>query len=409
MAAFDYKALTLDGRSCSGVVEADSLRQARQLLRDKQLTPLSLTEGQQKAQQEGSGRLLGVALLTPGLGTKSLALITRQMATLIQAGLPLEEVLKAIAQQSEDARIKSIMLAVRAKVLEGHTLAGSLAQFPRAFPHLYRATVSAGEHSGHLDKVMNRLADHTEESQQFKQKVHMAMIYPCLLILLSILMVTGLMVYVVPDVITVFVGSGQQLPPLTVALVALSDFIADYGWAVVLALIVVIAMTWQLLKKPQIRLRFHRWLLHTPFIKRFSAGFNTSRYASTLSILTNSGLPLVEAMKISSEVLGNDHLKHTLHTATQRVQEGSSLHHALAASGYFPPMMLHMIASGEASGELDTMLERTADYQARELQNLVTVLVGLFEPAMLLFMGVAVLLIVMAILLPILNMNQLVS
>jgi general secretion pathway protein F len=409
MAAFDYKALTLDGHSRSGVIEADSLRQARQLLREKKLTPLSLVEGQKKNQSESSTKLFGLSLISPSLATKSLALITRQMATLIQAGLPLEEVLKAIAQQNDDARIKSLILAVRAKVLEGHTLAGSLAQFPRAFPNLYRATVAAGEHSGHLDKVMNRLADHTEESQQFKQKVHMAMIYPCMLILLSITMVTGLMVYVVPDVIKVFVGSGQQLPALTIGLVALSDFIADYGWAVLLLLIAIAVIAAQLLKKPLIRLRFHRWLLRTPFLKRFSCGFNTSRYASTLSILTNSGLPLVESMKISGEVLGNDYLKQQLQTATQRVQEGSSLHHALAETGYFPPMMLHMVASGEASGELDTMLERTANYQARELHNLVTVLVGLFEPAMLLFMGVAVLLIVMAILLPILNMNQLVS
>lgn len=409
MAAFDYKALTLDGRSRSGVIEADSLRQARQLLREQKLTPLSLTEGQQKSRTGAPGNVFSLPLMSPGLPAKSLALITRQMATLIQAGLPLEEVLKAIAQQSDEARIKSMVLAVRSKVLEGHTLAGSLAQFPRAFPHLYRATVTAGEHSGHLDKVMNRLADHTEESQQFRQKVQMAMIYPCMLIVLSLLMVTGLMVYVVPDVIKVFVGSGQQLPPLTVALVSLSDFIATWGWAVVVVLTVITASTLQLLKKSHMRLRYHRWLLHTPFLKRFSGGFNTSRYASTLSILTNSGLPLVEAMQISGEVLGNDHLKQELHTATQRVQEGASLHHALAATGYFPPMMLHMVASGEASGDLDTMLERTADYQARELQNLVTVLVGLFEPAMLLFMGLAVLLIVMAILLPILNMNQLVS
>ncbi len=409
MAAYDYKALTLEGKSRNGVIEADSLRQARQLLRDKQLTPLSLIEGQQKSQDGERTKVLGVPLFSPGLPTKTLALITRQMATLIQAGLPLEEVLQAIAQQSDNPRVKSIMLAVRGKVLEGHTLANSLAQFPRAFPHLYRATVSAGEHSGHLDKVMNRLADHTEESQQFKQKIQMAMIYPCMLIVLSLTMVTGLMVYIVPDVIKVFVGSGQQLPALTRGLVALSDVISHYGGLILLLLAAIVIAVMQLLKRESIRLRFHRWLLNAVFIQRFSRGFNTARYASTLSILTNSGLPLVESMKISCDVLANEHLKQQLQSATQRVQEGSSLHHALAETGYFPPMMLHMIASGESSGELDSMLERTADYQARDLQNLVTVLVGLFEPAMLLFMGVTVLLIVMAILLPILNMNQLVG
>lgn len=409
MAAFDYKALTLDGKTRSGVIEADSTRQARQLLRDKNLTPLNLQEGKQKSQQNNSQTLLGVPLFSPSLPTKALALITRQMATLIQAGLPLEEVLQAIAQQSDNPRIKSIVLAVRGKVLEGHTLSDSFAEYPRAFPKLYRATVSAGEHSGHLDKVMNRLADYTEETQQFKQRIQMAMIYPCMLIVLSLSMVTGLMVYVVPDVIEVFVGTGQELPALTVGLVAMSDFIAGYGWLLVLIIIGLVIGSLRLLKREKIRLRFHRHLLSTPFVQRFSRGFNTTRYASTLSILTSSGLPLVEAMRISSDVLSNEYLRQELHNATQRVQEGSSLQHALSETGYFPPMMLHMIASGEASGELDSMLERTADNQARDLQNLVTVLVGLFEPAMLLFMGVAVLLIVMAILLPILNMNQLVG
>ncbi|NHN38924.1 type II secretion system inner membrane protein GspF [Pseudomaricurvus alcaniphilus] len=404
MAAFDYKALTAQGKTLRGVIEADSSRQARQQLREKGLTPLELAEGQQRGMQAGRFGWMG-----PGLPAKSLALVTRQMSTLIQAGLPLEEVLRAIAQQSENSRIESIVLAVRAKVLEGHSLAQSLAEYPRAFPRLYRATVAAGEHSGYLDKVMERLAEHTEDSQQFRQKIQMAMIYPCLLILLSITMVSGLMVYVVPDVIKVFVGSGQALPPLTVGLVALSDFIVDYGWLLLLLLLLGAIVIYQLLRQPAIRLRWHRQLLHLPFIRRFSRGFNTARYVSTLSILTSSGLPLVEGMRISTDVLGNEYLQQELRTATRRVQEGSSLHQALAESGYFPPMMLHMIASGETTGDLDVMLERTATYQSRDLQNLVTVLVGLFEPLMLLFMGVAVLLIVMAILLPILNMNQLVG
>jgi len=408
MAAFDYKALTPEGKTRSGVVEADSGRQARQVLRDKQLTPLSLVESRAKNAKSDSTNI-GAQWLSPTLATKSLALVTRQMATLIQAGLPLEEALQAIAQQSDQQRLKSIILAVRAKLLEGHNLADSLAQFPRAFPKLYRATVAAGEHSGHLDKVMNRLADHTEESQQFKQKIQMAMIYPCLLVLLSITMVSGLMIYIVPDVIKVFINTGQPLPTLTVGLVAISDFVGRYGLLLLLLPVILAAIGRQLMQKENVRLQVHKRLLHLLFIKRFSRGFNTAQYASTLSILTSSGLPLVDAMRISTDVLGNDYLRVQMQQATLRVQEGSSLHDSLSLSGYFPPMMLHMIASGEASGELDSMLERTADYQAKDLQNLVTVLVGLFEPAMLLFMGVTVLLIVMAILLPILNMNQLVN
>jgi len=408
MAAFDYKALTPEGKTRTGVVEADSGRQARQVLRDKQLTPLSLVESRAQNTKSDSTNF-SARWLSPTLATKSLALVTRQMATLIQAGLPLEEALQAIAQQSDQQRLKSIILAVRAKLLEGHNLADSLAQFPRAFPKLYRATVAAGEHSGHLDKVMNRLADHTEESQQFKQKIQMAMIYPCLLVLLSITMVSGLMIYIVPDVIKVFINTGQPLPTLTVGLVAISDFVGRYGLLLLLLPVMLAAIGRQLMQKERVRLQVHKRLLHLLFIKRFSRGFNTAQYASTLSILTSSGLPLVDAMRISTDVLGNDYLRVQMQQATLRVQEGSSLHDSLSLSGYFPPMMLHMIASGEASGELDSMLERTADYQAKDLQNLVTVLVGLFEPAMLLFMGVTVLLIVMAILLPILNMNQLVN
>lgn len=408
MAAFDYKALTQEGKTRTGVIEADSSRQARQVLREQKLTPLSLTEGKTQP-TKNADKSLSSRWMSPSLPTKSLALITRQMATLIQAGLPLEEALQAIAQQSDNQRIKSLVLAVRAKLLEGHSLADSLALFPRAFPKLYRATVAAGEHSGHLDKVMNRLADHTEESQQFQQKIQMAMIYPCLLVVLSIAMVSGLMIYIVPDVIEVFVNTGQALPPLTIGLVAISDFVGQYGILLLLLPPVFAVGGYQLMKRDAFRLQIHRRLLHVFFFKRFSSGFNTTRYASTLSILTSSGLPLVDAMRISTDVLSNDYLKKQMQQATVRVQEGSNLHDALQDSGYFPPMMLHMIASGEASGELDSMLERTADYQAKDLQNLVTVLVGLFEPAMLLFMGITVLLIVMAILLPILNMNQLVN
>lgn len=408
MAVFDYQALTTEGNTRKGSIEADSARQARQQLRDQSLTPLQIEEAAEK-HQDRKLSLAGLKLNAPTLSARELSLVTRQMATLIQSSLPLEESLAAIAQQSETARVKSLMLAVRSKVLEGHSLANSLGEFPRAFPKLYRATVAAGEHSGHLDKVMNRLADHTETSHAFRQKVQMAMVYPILLLVMAIAIVTGLMVYVVPDVIKVFVGTGQELPALTRGLVAISDFIGNWGWLVIPLLILLGMGINALLRKPHLRLRFHRQLLHWPFIKRLTRGFNAARYASTLSILTSSGVPLVEGMKIATEVLSNEYLKDKLHTATQQVTEGGSLHQALGDTGYFPPMMLHMVASGEASGELDSMLERTATHQESDLQNFITVVVGLFEPLMLVFMGVTVMLIVMAILLPILNMNQLVG
>jgi general secretion pathway protein F len=408
MAVFDYQALTAEGSTRKGSTEADSARQARQQLRDQGLVPLQIEEAAEKHQGRKFS-LAGLKLNAPTLNARELALITRQMATLIQSSLPLEESLAAIAQQSESARVKSLMLAVRSKVLEGHSLADSLGEFPRAFPKLYRATVAAGEHSGHLDKVMNRLADHTETSHAFRQKVQMAMVYPILLLIMAVAIVTGLMVYVVPDVIKVFVGTGQELPALTRGLVAISDFIGSWGWLMIPVLILAGMGVNALLRKPHLRLRFHRQLLHWPFIKRLTRGFNAARYASTLSILTSSGVPLVEGMKIATEVLSNEYLKDKLHTATQQVTEGGSLHQALGDTGYFPPMMLHMVASGETSGELDSMLERTATHQETDLQNFITVVVGLFEPLMLVFMGVTVMLIVMAILLPILNMNQLVG
>jgi general secretion pathway protein F len=256
---------------------------------------------------------------------------------------------------------------------------------------------------------MNRLADHTETSHAFRQKVQMAMVYPILLLVMAVAIVAGLMVYVVPDVIKVFVGTGQQLPALTRGLVAISDFIGSWGWLCLPVILLLVVGGSALLRQPHIRLRFHRQLLHFPFIKRLSRGFNAARYASTLSILSSSGVPLVDGMKIATQVLSNEFLKDKLQTATQQVTEGGSLHQALDDTGYFPPMMLHMIASGEASGELDSMLERTATHQESDLQNFITVVVGLFEPIMLLFMGVTVMLIVMAILLPILNLNQLVG
>ncbi|MEZ5523947.1 MAG: type II secretion system inner membrane protein GspF [Pseudomonadales bacterium] len=405
MAAFDYVALDSQGRKQKGSLEADSARQMRQLLRDRGLTPLSVDESSQKQRREGSLK----SLLSPHISIADLALLTRQLATLVQAALPLEEALSAAAQQTTKPKVRSMLLAVRAKVMEGHTLANALSEFPRAFPAIYRATVAAGEKSGFLDQILNRLADYTEASHESRQKIMMALLYPVILLVLSLLIVTGLMVYIVPDVVEVFIDTGQQLPTLTVALIAVSDFIAGYGLYLLIALIAAGFGLRYLLKQPAIRLAWHRRLLKLPLVGRLSITLNTARFASTLSILTTSGVPLVEAMRISGQVLSNLWLKQLVEDATRKVTEGSSLHRALQQSGYFPPMMVHMIASGEASGELDQMLERVAASQEREVQNFIGILLGLFEPLMLLAMGLTVLLIVLAILLPILNLNQLVT
>jgi len=402
MAAYDYVALDNNGRKKKGVLEADSSRQIRQLLRDKGWMPLAVDESSAKQQQQRSW-------FSPRISVADLALITRQLATLVQGALPLEESLNTVAQQTEKPAIRSMLLAVRARVLEGHSLAKSLAEFPRAFSHLYCATVAAGEQSGYLDKVLNRLADYTQSSAESRQQIKLAILYPVILLLLSLLIVSGLMVYVVPDIVDVFVDTGQELPVLTRGLIALSDFLRSFG-VLLLLLVLAAAIAFRAaLSKPALRLRFDHRLLGLPLLGKVSRGVNTARFASTLSILTSSAVPLVEALKISGEVLSNQWLKYKVREVTQQVTEGGSLHASLQQAGHFPPMMIHMIASGESSGELDQMLERVAQNQEREIQNFIALMLGLFEPFMLLFMGGCVLLIVLAILLPILNINQLVG
>ena len=405
MAAFSYAALDRSGAETRGIIEADSPRQVRQLLRDQGLAPLRI-DGAVKSGDDQKNAVRWSRGPTMKVG--DLALVTRQLATLIQSGMPLEESLSAVARQSETNKVKAIISMVRSKVLEGHSLADSMNEFPRVFPALYRATVAAGEHAGHLDLVLERLADYTENAYASRQKAKLALLYPVLLFVLAVAIVAGLMAFVVPDVVEVFVGQGQQLPLLTRALIAVSDFVVDFGLLTVLIAIVVITGIRFALNNKALQLKWHRQLLRLPLIGRFSRGSNTARYASTLSILTSSGVPLIEAMNIAGGVIANSFLQQRVQEAAREVREGGALHLALERCGYFPPMMIHMIASGEMSGSLDSMLERVATSQQRDLDNLVATLIGIFEPAMLLFMGVAVLIIVVAILQPIFALNQLI-
>jgi general secretion pathway protein F len=408
MAAFEFRALDQGGRQQKGVLEADSARQIRQQLRDKGWTPLGVEPAVEKQNRSTGLRSLGGGL-GGGLGAKDLALVTRQLSTLIQSGIPIEESLYAVSQQSDKSKIRSMMMAIRGKVLEGYTLADSLGEFPNAFPTLYRSTVAAGEHAGHLDLVLDRLADYTEARQQSRQKIQLAAVYPIILSLVAVGIVVFLLGYVVPDIIKVFVNNGQELPTLTKVMLAASDFITSFGLYIFIVLVLAgITFSW-MMRKDGFRMQVHRIMLGIPFVKRITRGTNTARFASTLSILTSSGVPLVDAMKIAGEVLSNDCLKLSVLEAAQKVREGGSLYKSLEQTGYFPPMMLHMIASGESSGELDNMLERTARNQDNDLQGLITTMVGLFEPIMLLVMGAVVLMIVMAIMLPILKMSNLVG
>ena len=405
MAAFEYIALNDKGREEKGIFEADSSRQVRQMLRDKGLAPLSVTATkEEKASSNAFGNLF-----KPTLSIRELALVTRQLATLIAASLPIEEALLAVSKQSEKPKTKAMLIAVRSKVLEGFSLANSLAEYPRAFPELYRATVAAGESAGHLDLVLNRIADFTESQQESRSRVQQAMVYPVILFLLTVAILAGLLGYVVPDIVKVFADTGQDLPALTIFIIAWSDFVKDYGVFVVIALVALSFAARRALEVASIRLEFDRRLLHLPLIAKMSRGMNTAQFASTLSILSSSGVPLVEAMKIAGQVLSNTWLRLKVSEATIKVSEGSSLNAALEQSGYFPPIMLHMIASGESSGQLDDMLSRVSNSMQQDVELLLGVLLSLFGPFMLLLMGGAVFTIVMAILLPIINLNQLVS
>ena len=403
MAAFEYKALDKSGKQLKGVFEGDSSRQIRQQLREKGLMPIEINQVvNQPARSQSWG-------LKRKISAADLALITRQLATLVQSALPLEESLKAVAEQCEQPRLKSMVMAVRSRVVEGYTLADSLAEFPQVFDKLYTAMVAAGEKSGHLDLVLNRLADYTEQRQQMRSKLMQAMIYPCVLTFVAISVIALLLALVVPKVIEQFIHMGQELPTSTQLLIASSDFVRDYGLGLFVAVMLLLVLFKRWLRKPANELRYDRWLLKLPVIGKVSRGLNTARFARTLSILTASSVPLLESLKIAGEVLANQQIKQAVSEATNYVREGSSLRASLQQTKLFPPMMLHMIASGEKSGELEQMLERAADNQDREFESLTSMALGLFEPLLVVTMAGVVLFIVAAILQPILALNQLVS
>lgn len=402
MAAFIYTALDAKGKQKKGVLEADSARQIRAQLREKGWTPLSVEISTQK---DKNASFFGMG---PKLSTADLALITRQLATLIQAGLPIDESLKALSEQTGKQKSKAMILAIRAKVLEGYTLAKALGEYPRAFPYLYRSTVAAGEHAGHLDTVLNRLADYTESRQASDQKIKLASIYPLLLTLVATGIVIWLLATVVPDIVNIFIKNGQTLPALTQFMLDLSHFITRWGWLTLILIVLGLLFFRLSLRKPAFRKSWHFFLLRLPALGSFIKDANTARFGSTLAILTSSGVPLVEAMRIAGQVVMNIPIQEALAEATVSVSEGGSLHKALEETGYFPPIMLHMVASGENSGELDSMLARTAAQQETTLQNTVEALVKIAEPVMLLVMGGIVATIVAAIMMPILELQKMV-
>lgn len=405
MTAFRYRALNPGGKLVRGVLEADSERQVRSQLRARQLRPV---EVQTAVRAEAANQNLRQRLFPMRIKGGELALLTRQLATLVQSNLPLADCLQAAAEQTRRPRTKAMLLQVRSRVSEGHTLAYALAEYPQVFNEMYRAMVSAGEHAGFLGPVLEQLADYAEQRQHSTQKLRMAMIYPFILLGVAVAVIVALMVFVVPELVGIFSQSNRELPLLTRVLIASSDFLRDWSLWLILGLGAVVVLARRLLREPNRRRRWHRWLLRVPGVAGLLIALDTARFASTLSILMASGVPLLDALRIAGQVLVNLVLRDESEAVALAVQEGSSLSRALGQAGHFPPMMVHMVASGESSGALEEMLERSAANQERELEMTLGTVMSLFEPLMVVVMGGMVLLIVLAVLLPIFDLNTMV-
>ncbi len=404
MAAFEYHAIDQKGQRHKGVLEGDAPRQIRQKLRERGLIPIEVTLITQTNKHKISHKQIFTSI-----DVGDLTLITRQLSTLLSAGLQVEEALASVLEQAEKSAVKKVLASVHAKVVEGSSLAEAFATFPRVFPPIYRATVAAGEQTGHLDTVMNRLADYTEQQYFVKQKTRQALIYPIIMLLISFSIVAFLLVYVVPKIVNVFANTGQELPLATKILLSISYFVQHYG-LVLIALIIILTIIIQLiLRKPHIRFAYELVLLKLPVLGNMLKIRDTARFSHTLGILSAAGVPILEAFQISADVVSRLPIRAKIQLATLHIKEGDSIHHALKQTGYFTPMSVHLIASGEASGRLEMMLERSAHYQEQEVTRTTEIALALFEPLLILVMGGVVLFIVLAILLPIFSLSTIVS
>ena len=402
MGAFEYYALDSRGRKKKGVASGDTARQVRNQLREQNLTLLDIQpveESAGKSRQRVSSRKIN---------SLQLAVVTRQFATLVESGMTVEHSLGALIDQAETHQLKSLLTSVRASLLEGRSLADSMRQFPRSFPEIYTASVAAGEQTGKLAEVLDRLAEFTEARQGLKQRLGVALVYPVILTVVAILIVVGLLTYVVPQVVRVFEDTGQQLPVLTEMLITLSDFLRANGTVIATVLLGLFLFFSLLFRQAGPKTWLHRRFLKSVVTRRMSRGLNTSRMARTLAIMVGSGVPLLDAMRSSAEVVSNLVIRSAVNQAAVEVQKGVALSRALARSELFPPLFTQMVASGEQSGNLESMMDKSANALEREIEARISVLVGLFEPLMILFMGGIVLTIVLAILLPIFDLNQLV-
>jgi general secretion pathway protein F len=403
--AFRYEAIDADGNTKKGVVNADSTRAARADLRNRSLAPISVEAITTQLDEAGQTK---VRAFGDHLSTNELALFTRQLASLLEASLPLEQAFTALLEQAERPFVRDLIASIRSEVMGGSSLSDALSKHPRDFAEIYRALVASGEQIGQLSRVLSRLADFIERRNALVQKVKLAFTYPAIVTVVAFAIVIFLLTYVVPQIVSVFANTKQKLPVLTIMMLAVSDFVRNDGW-IVLIVVVVAALAWRrALKNPAIKYRWHSWLLTAPLYGKFERSLNTSRFASTLAITTGSGVPILRALQTSRDTLSNVAMREQVEDATNSVREGVGLARALSAHKHFPPMLIHMIRAGEVTGELPAMLERAASAQEQDLERRAMTIAGLLEPALILAMGVVVLLIVLAVLMPIIEINQLV-
>jgi general secretion pathway protein F len=399
MSTYQYHAMTHQGKVSKGIIESDSKELARHQLRKKNLIPVKLVEISGKKSKGLHSRA--------SLSTKELALFTRQLAALLSSSMPLEETLKAMVEQAEKPRIRNIFVSVRAAVIEGKSFCDGLQQFPRAFPPIYVAAVDAGEQSGRIDLILEQLANYTERSMEINNKVQQAMIYPILMTLVSISIVGFLLAYVVPKMMTVFENLNATLPLATRLLLDFSSFIKADGLYLLIGVVVVGFAFSRAMRVENFKNRVQRFLLRVPIIGRALKTVNTSRFSKTFSMLSKSGVPIVEAMTTASVLVKLMPIRKAINKAIVLVKEGTPIHQALKQTHYFPSTSIHLIASGETSGKLEDLLERAAKMQEQDIIRLIDTSLTLFEPIIILVMGVVVLFIVLAILLPIFSLDQL--
>ncbi|MGW8704808.1 type II secretion system inner membrane protein GspF [Brevundimonas sp. NPDC055814] len=401
MAAFDYTAADASGRTVSGSLTAVDEAAARKALAKRQLAPLQLSPG-----RSGVVAVSAKAGKAGRLSPKALALTTRQLATLISVS-PLEEALRNLMLQADRPNLRRVLEGVHAGVIEGRRLSDAMGQQGAAFPPLYRAMTAAGEQSGALQPILERLADGLERDEVVRGKVLTALVYPCVLAVVALGVIVAMMTYIVPKVVDQFDSMGQTLPLLTRLVIGLSDLMRDWGWLMALVLAAMVAAGLIARRREEVRLRMDAWLLRLPLVGRLTRDLHGARMARTLSTMIAAGLPVLEGLTITARTVSNRALRRATEQMAEAVREGGGLSAAMRRAEVFPPILVYMTASGESSGRLEPMLERAADYLEREFSNFTAVMLSLLEPAIIVIMGGIVAVIVLSILLPILQINTL--